>query len=143
MMSSLLLPVREEFRAIATAIVPEAGSLPAEEWAALESLVEKQLAPRPEAMRRQLVTFIRVIALLARLRFARPLHRLSDAQVRRVLESLERSRLLLLRRGTWGLRTLVFLGFYTRPGVAASLGYRAHPLGWEARRDADRMERSA
>jgi hypothetical protein len=143
MPSPLLPPVREEFRAIATAIVPEASSLRPDEWLELEALVEEQLAPRPPAMQRQLVTFIRVIALIARLRFLRPLHRLSDVHVRRVLESLERSPVLLLRRGTWGLRTLVFLGYYTRPGVAASLGYRAHAGGWEARHAADRMERSA
>ena len=135
--------MREEFRAIAKAIVPEASGLRPDEWLELEALVEEQLAPRPPAMQRQLVTFIRVIALLARLRFVRPLHRLSDVRVRRVLESLERSPVLVLRRGTWGLRTLVFLGYYTRPGVAASLGYRAHALGWEARHAADRMERSA
>ena len=143
MARSLLHPVREEFRAIAIAIVPEAASLQAEDWAELEYLVEEQLAPRPEAMRRQLVTFIRVIALMARVRFLRPLHRLSDTQVRRVLESLERAPALLLRRGMWGLRTLVFLGYYTRPGVAASLGYRARTRGWQARREEDRVERSA
>ena len=135
--------MREEFRAIATAIVPEASGLRPDEWRELEALVEEQLAPRPEAMQRQLVKFIRVIALLTSMRYVRPFHRCSAAQVRRVLESLERAPVLLLRRGTWGLRTLVFLGFYTRPGVAASLGYRAHAFGWEARREADRMERSA
>jgi glucose/arabinose dehydrogenase len=40
----------------------------------------------------------------------------------------------LLRRGIWGLRTLAFLGYYTRPAAAASIGYRADPGGWEARR---------
>ncbi len=30
--------------------------------------------------------------------------------------------------------TLVFLGYYTQPGVQAALGYRAHPDGWQARR---------
>ena len=33
--------------------------------------------------------------------------------------------LLLLRRGFWGLRTLVFLGYYARPEAAAEIGYRA------------------
>jgi hypothetical protein len=40
----------------------------------------------------------------------------------------------LLRRGVWGLRTLVFLGYYTRPEVQMTLGYRASARGWVTRR---------
>ena len=49
-------------------------------------------------------------------------------------DRVERSRVLLLRRGFWGLRTLVMLGYYGRPEAARAIGYRASPLGWEARR---------
>src|SRR5207244_1401337 len=52
----------------------------------------------------------------------------------RFLDSLQTSRLLLARRGIWGLRTLVLMGYYGRPRAAAAIGYRADPRGWEARR---------
>jgi hypothetical protein len=52
----------------------------------------------------------------------------------RLLEWFAHSPLLPFRRGIWGLRTLVMLGWYTQPGVIAALGYRADPRGWEARR---------
>lgn len=147
MRASLLSPVRREFRAIAVAIVPEAAELRPEEWLALEGIVEEQLAPRPHRMQRQLVTFVRLIALFARFRWMRPMRAQSAVQVRQVLESLERSPLLLLRRGMWGLRTLVFLGFYARPGVAEALGYRADARGWAARplagRGTELVERTA
>ena len=42
--------------------------------------------------------------------------------------------MLLFRRGVWGLRTLVMMGWYTNPSVIAALGYRASAAGWEARR---------
>jgi hypothetical protein len=51
-----------------------------------------------------------------------------------LLRGIENSRLLLLRRGIWGLRTLVFMGYYARPEAAAALGYAAAPRGWELRR---------
>jgi len=51
----------------------------------------------------------------------------------RLLSALQDSPVLLLRRGFWGLRTLIFLGYYTRPAVAAEIGWRAHPGGWSAR----------
>jgi hypothetical protein len=41
---------------------------------------------------------------------------------------------LLLRRGSWGLRTLVLMGYYGRPDAKQEIGYRADPRGWEARR---------
>jgi hypothetical protein len=40
----------------------------------------------------------------------------------------------LVRRGVWGLRTLVFLGYYARPEMQTTLGYRANARGWAVRR---------
>jgi hypothetical protein len=47
---------------------------------------------------------------------------------------LETARLVLVRRGFWGLRTLILMGYYGRPAAAAAIGYRADPQGWEMRR---------
>ena len=63
-----------------------------------------------------------------------PRARLDTARRTALLESFARSPVLLFRRGTWGLRTLIMLGWYTQPSVIAGLGYRAHPSGWDARR---------
>ena len=130
----LLAPVRDTFRAIAVTVVPEASALDEPGWSALEALVEKTLAKKPAGMQRQLVTFVRAIEHLPRLRWGRPFTALSPLERTRVLASLERAPLLLLRRGFWGLRTLVFLGYYARPEAAAAIGYRADARGWEARR---------
>jgi hypothetical protein len=130
----LLASVRDTFRAVAVTVVPEASALDESGWNALEALVEKTLAKKPAGMRRQLVTFVRAIEHLPRLRWGRPFTALSQEERTRVLSSLERAPLLLLRRGFWGLRTLVFLGYYARPEAAAAIGYRADARGWEARR---------
>lgn len=130
----ILPPVRDTFRAIAVTVVPDASALGEDGWSALEALVEKTLAKKPAGMQRQLVTFVRAIEHLPRLRWGRRFTALSPDQRTRFLSSLEHAPVLVLRRGFWGLRTLVFLGYYARPEAAASIGYRADARGWEARR---------
>ncbi len=134
MSESFLAPVRAPFRALATTIVPEAASLDAEAWLELERIVENALEARPAGMRRQLRLFIRALDLLPVLRYGRRFGRLTPTQALRFLEAVQDAPLLLLRRGMWGLRTLVFMGYYVRPGGAEAIGYRADPRGWEARR---------
>jgi hypothetical protein len=50
-----------------------------------------------------------------------------------LLRGLERSPLLLLRRGVWGVRTLAFMACYAQAGARRRIGYAASPSGWEAR----------
>ncbi len=130
----VLAPVRAPFRAIAATIVPEAGELTDAEWNEMEALVERALADRPASMRRQRRLLVRLIELLPRARYGRAFTALDAARRTRVLEAMQSAPVLLLRRGIWGLRTLVFLGYYSRPAAAASVGYRADPRGWSARR---------
>ena len=133
MATPLLAPVRSIFHAIARTVVPEAAELDDRGWSALERTVEVALAERDPRVRRQLVTFIRLLELVPMLRYGRPLTRLSASQRGAVLARIERSPLLLVRRGFWGLRTLIFMGYYTQPTVSSAIGYRAHPRGWAAR----------
>ena len=78
--------------------------------------------------------FIRVLDLLSLVRFGKRLAELEPARRTAYLETFAGSRILLLRRGVWGLRTLVMMGYYGQPGIQNALGYRATPVGWEARR---------
>ncbi len=131
---SVLAAVRPVFRAVATTVVPEAASLDADGWMELERIVEQALTSRPPRLQRQLVILIRAIEWLPLLRYGRRFTQLEGERRARVLVALQESPLLLLRRGFWGLRTLALMGYYARPAAAASIGYRADPRGWEARR---------
>ncbi len=121
-------------RALASSFIPETAGATDTEWAALEAGIAQALAVRPPAMRRQLGLFVRLLDAAARLRYRTKLARLEPERRTALLESFARSPVLLFRRGIWGLRTLIMLGWYTQPSVIAALGYRAHPAGWEARR---------
>ncbi len=68
------------------------------------------------------------------LRYGRRLSRLDPARRLAFLERVEAAPLVVVRRGFWGLRTLILMGYYGRPAAAAAIGYRADPRGWEVRR---------
>jgi hypothetical protein len=126
-------PVRESFRALATTIVPEAGELDARGWDELERIIEQGLSSRPPSVRRQLRFLVRALNVLPVFRFGRTFLWLDPARRTAFLLAIENAPLLLLRRGFWGLRTLVFMGYYGRDEARAAIGYRADPRGWEAR----------
>jgi hypothetical protein len=127
-------PLRDALRPLAVTFVPEiAGATPAQ-WSELERRIIQALAARPPAMRRQLGLFVRVLQAASRIRYRTGLAALDAARRTALLEAFAGSPLLLFRRGIWGLRTLVMLGWYTQPSVVSALGYRASPAGWEARR---------
>lgn len=129
-----LAPVRGAFRAVATTVVPEAGGLDEAGWAEVERTIQAQLSARPEGLRRQVRMFVRLLQWLPLFRYARRFTGLAPERRSAFLSAMERFPVTILRVGFWGLRSLVFLGYYgSRPGIAAT-GYAAHPEGWEARR---------
>ncbi len=127
-------PVRETFRALAATVVPEAESLDGPGWAQLERLVEEGLRPRPDSIRRQLRLLVRLLNLLPVLSHGRTFRSLDPSRRTAFLLAVQDAPLLLLRRGFWGLRTLVFMGYYGRDEARAAIRYRADPRGWEVRR---------
>jgi hypothetical protein len=121
------------FRALAVTFVPEARLLARAEWAELERIVAEAASERSPRQRWQLRLLTRLVDWLPLLRYRRRFAFLHPRQRTRVLERLQDSRLALLRRGIWGLRTLVLLGYYARSAAAAEIGCRANVRGWEAR----------
>jgi hypothetical protein len=124
--------VRKVFRAVSVTVVPEAVRLDEPGWNEMERGVEQALALQPPVRRRQLRLFIRAIDWLPVFCWGRRFRSLDAARRAQVLAALQDVPLGLLRRGFWGLRTLVLLGYYTRPEAAAEIGYRADRRGWEA-----------
>lgn len=128
------MPVGPVFRAVADTIVPDAARLERTQWDELEAIVGRYVATRPPSVRRQLTALLGLIDWVALLRFGRRFRSLDDVRRTRLLAGFENAPLLLVRRGFWGLRTLVLMGYYGRAQAAAAIGYRADARGWEARR---------
>ncbi len=134
MVESTFGPVRESFRALAATIVPEAVSLDADAWDEVERIVEDGLAARPAAIRRQLRLFVRLLDLLPVLRFGKTFRSLDPSRRTAFLLGVQDAPVLLVRRGFWGIRTLVYMGYYSRQEARDAIGYRADARGWEGRR---------
>jgi hypothetical protein len=119
------------FRALAETFVPETQEFAGPEWSQLYRIIAQALKPRPARIKRQLSAFVRLLNLRSLLRYQRRYARLSAGRRLRLLQSIERSRLVLLRNGLWGLRTLVLMGYYGRPEAVQQIGYRADRRGWQ------------
>jgi len=126
--------LRRVFRAVVCTIVPEAMNLDESGWVELERVVEETLGARPRNLQRQFRLLLRGIQWLPLLGYGRAFTALDPAGRARFLSTLEDHPVQLIRKGFFGLRTLAFLGYYSRPEAAGAIGYGADPRGWEARR---------
>ena len=133
-MRSAAIPQSAHFRALATSFVPETAHATDTQWTLLEATVAGALAARSAALQKQVALFIRVVDGAARVRYGKGLVSLDAGRRTALLQWFARSPVLLFRRGIWGLRTLVMMGWYTQPDIIAALGYTAHPQGWERHR---------
>jgi len=113
--------------------VIEADTLDEAGWQEAEDIVSQALATKPESLVRQLLLFIRLANWLALVPYGRPFTRLGPAARQAHLTRLENAPMLLIRRGFWALRTLVFMGYYGQARVREELGYRASAGGWSTR----------
>ena len=123
------------FRAVLDAVVPEASSLSTTEWREAQGIIARAIGARPPAVRRQIGLFMRALDALTLVKYGRPLHTVATNDATRLLEALSKSKLLLLRRGVWGVRTLAFMGYYARADAGRAIGYRARAGGWSARQE--------
>lgn len=125
-----LTPVRHILHAIATTVIPEAASLDTRAWSEIDSVVELLVARGGARAQRRIIAFLRVVQHLPLARFGRWFTALDASRRTAFLETLERSRLLLVRRGVWAVRTMVLMAYYTREDVCESIGYSPSTDGW-------------
>lgn len=114
-------------------MLPSPHALDEKGWEEAESIIERALAPRPAGVKRQIRLFLRVVNLLPVLSTGRTLTRLPVEKRAAFLATLHRSPLKPLRRGFWGIRTLLFMGYYNQDRIRREIGYAADPRGWSAR----------
>ena len=130
-----LSSVRGPLRAIGSVVLPSPDALDPEGWRKAEAIMEQALNPRPTKVKRQLRLFLRLVNLLPLFSMGRTLTTLSLERRVAFLERLQRSSLQPLRRGLWGVRTLIFMGYYNQDSVRENIGYAAHLRGWKGRLD--------
>jgi len=108
---------------VAETITPEVASLDVDGRARMETIVDTALQDRDAGTRKQFGTFLGVIRLAPVLRFGRAFDRLDGARRNAVLRWFEDCPISLLRKGFWGLKVLVFMGYYGQSEHWDEIGY--------------------
>ena len=114
-----MLPLSERqwrfLRVVAVRVAPPVAGLDAAGASRFEAIVGKALADRPPALVRQFRLFLALLRWAPLLRFGARFERLSPARQDAVLRFLLDAPVAKLRAGFWGLRALVFMGYYGQP----------------------------
>ncbi|MGE5236189.1 MAG: gluconate 2-dehydrogenase subunit 3 family protein [Acidobacteriota bacterium] len=108
---------------LAARIAPDTERLDAAGRQRFRAIVEKALALRSPAMVRQVRLFLRVLRTAPVARYGRRFERLAPERQDAVLRWFQDARVQKLRQGLWGVKALVFMGYYAQPEVTPSLGY--------------------
>jgi len=124
-MKSLPREKAEFLRVLATRIVPEIADLDSAGSGRFFGIIDEALGGREPAVRRQFAVFLGVLRWAPVVRYGSPFDGLSAERQDAVLRWFENSPVDLLRKGTWGLKTMVFMGYYAQPETNALVGY--HP----------------
>jgi hypothetical protein len=140
-MRSLAPDKERQLGLVARRVVPDLALADAGTEARFLTAVDEALGERPETVRRQVAAFLGLIRLAPLLRFGRTFDRLDSSRQDRVLRWLQECPVGLLQKGFWGLRTIIFMGWYSQEERWPELGYEPvadgnQRLDAERRRDA-------
>jgi hypothetical protein len=108
---------------LAARIISESAGMPAEVAGPLLAAVDEELRPRPRLQQLAFKLLLLAIRWMTLPFTLRRFERLPPSRQDRWLRSLENAPLTLVRVGIWGLKTLVFLGYYTQDSVERRIRY--------------------
>lgn len=131
-----LLPLQHRLRPMVETFVPATCDIDVERHRKVVQAIDVRLATEPPALTRQLRMLVNILYFLPIVFHLRTFAGLTPAQRQRFLERFQDGPIAKLRVGIWGLRTLVFVGWYADPEVGRQLGWRAGAGGWQAWRAA-------
>jgi hypothetical protein len=109
--------------AAARRIVPEVAALDDRELGHFTVIIGRALGDRPEEVRNKFGTFLGVLRWAPVARYGAPFDRLAPRRQDAVLRWFEDAPIGLLRQGMWGLKSMVFMGYYGRSEVWDEIGY--------------------
>lgn len=110
---------------VGSRIAPGLRGLDERSFAEVRRIIEGAIASRPPAIQRQLGVFLTVLRYAPVVRYGRPFERLFADQQDAVLGWFQDAPAHRLRRGFWGVKTLIYMGYYGRPEIGHEIAY--HP----------------
>jgi hypothetical protein len=111
------------FEEVARRVVPAVASLGEADRRQVLEIVDHALMERPVSVRRQLALFIGVVRWLPLLRWGRWFEGLPEERQESMLRFFQDGPIGPFRAGFWGLKALVFMGYYGRQTAWREVGY--------------------
>jgi len=122
-MNSLSTEKAQFLRTLAARIVPETSALDEAGAGRFFGIIDNALQQREPAVRRQFAIFLGVLRWFSIFRFGGPFEQLRADRQDAVLRFFEDCPVSLLRKGFWGLKAMVFMGYYGQPETNDLVGY--------------------
>ena len=122
-MKSLPQDKAEFLQVLAARIVPETTDLDAAGLSRFFGIIDGALQDRPASVRRQFATFLGALRWAPLARYGSPFEKLRGDRQDAVLRWFEDCPVSLLRKGVWGLKAMVFMGYYGQPETNELVGY--------------------
>jgi hypothetical protein len=108
---------------LAERIIPESAGSPPGVRCQLVAIVDNLLGRQPAGQRFQFKLLLFALRWMTVPFTLQPLENLPPGRQDYFLRRLEGAPLTILRVGIWGLKTLVFMGYYGQEPVVAGIGY--------------------
>jgi len=122
-MKSLSQDKAQFLQTLAARIVPETTELDAAGSGHFFGIIDDALQDREASVRRQFAVFLGVLRWAPLVRYGVPLDKLSADRQDAVLRWFEDCPVSLIRKGFWGLKAMVFMGYYGHPETNELVGY--------------------
>ena len=122
-MRSLSQEKAQFLHTLAARIVPETSALDEAGAGRFFGIIDNALQERKPEVRRQFAVFLGVVRWAALFRYGSAFERLRAERQDAVLRFFEDCPVSLLRKGFWGLKAMVFMGYYGQPETNQLVGY--------------------
>jgi hypothetical protein len=122
-MKSLSQEKAEFLQVLAARIVPETTELDAAGLGRFFGIIDGALQDRPSSVRQQFATFLGVLRWAPLVRYGSSLDKLRAERQDAVLRWFEDCPVGLLRKGFWGLKAMIYMGYYGQPETNRLVGY--------------------
>jgi hypothetical protein len=122
-MQSLSRKKADFLRILAARIVPETTQLDAAGSGLFFDIIDAALMDRPGTVRRQFAKFLGLIRSAPLIRYGRSFEKLPVDRQDAVLRWFQDCPVGVFRTGFWGLKAMVFMGYYGQPETNELIGY--------------------
>lgn len=109
--------------AVAARVTPETAGLDDTAKRDFRALIDTALGQRPAAVQKQFAGLLKIVRLAPVFRYGKPFDKLPPEKQDAVIAWFQDAPVTLLRKGLWGLKAMVFMGYYGRPEAATRVGW--------------------